>query len=288
MPCYSGWSQTKPVGMTLAQISLGTRKVKEEIHFLKGMKGLVLSWKTVQKLGIIPPDYPKQINAVSDANGNRSCAGQPCRELFEGQTTKTVISPIASKIPRPVAFKAKTPPVANLTKDDLIKEFPEVFDGKVRVMPSETFKIELTDDAKPYCVTNPRPVPFAYKEPLKKELDKLQAAGIITPVSKPTNWCLHSVVAPKKNVEIRLCVDFRPLNKFDRCEHYQMTSPATAVADIEASQAKIFTTLDALKGHHQCPLDVDSQELTTFITPYGRFQFLSASSIWYILYIGTL
>ena len=28
----------KPVGMTLAQISLSTRKVKEEIHFLKGMK----------------------------------------------------------------------------------------------------------------------------------------------------------------------------------------------------------------------------------------------------------
>ena len=102
-------------------------------------------------------------------------------------------------------------------------------------MPSEAFKIELTEDVKPYCVTNPRPVLFAYKEPLKKELDKLQAAGIITPVSKPTNWCLHSVVTLKKNREIRLCVDFRPLNKFVRHEHYQMTSPATAVTDIEAS-----------------------------------------------------
>ena len=134
------------------------------------MKGLVLSWKIVQKLRIIPDDYPKQINAVSDANGNRSCASQPCREPFEGQTTKTVNPPIASKIPRPVAFKAKTPPVANPTKDDLIKEFLEVFYGKVRVMPSETFKIELTEDAKPYCSTNPRPVPFAYKEPLQKNL----------------------------------------------------------------------------------------------------------------------
>ena len=213
----------KLVGMTLAQISLGNKKVKEEIHFLKGMKGLVLSWKTVQKLGIIPGDYPKQINAVSDANGNRSCANQPCREPFESQTTKTVNPPIASKIPRLVAFKAKTPPVANPTKDDLIKEFPEVFYGKVTVMPSETFKTELTADAKPYCITNPRPLPFAYKELLKKELDKLQAAGIITPVSKPTNWCLHSVVAPKKNGEIRLCIDFHPLNKFVKCEHYQIT-----------------------------------------------------------------
>ena len=182
--------------MTLAQISLGNRKVKEEIHFLKGMKGLVLSWETVQKLEIIPEDYPKQINTVSDTNGNRSCASQPCGEPVGGQTTKTVNPPIASKILRPVAFKAKTHPVVNPTMDDLIKEFPEAFDRKVRVMPSEIFNIELTEDAKQYCVTNPRPVPFAYKKPLKEEFDKLQAAGIITPVSKPTNWCLHSVVAP--------------------------------------------------------------------------------------------
>ena len=70
----------KPVGMTLAQISLGNKKVNKEVHFLKGMKGLVLSWKTVQKFGIIPEDYPKQINAVSGANGKRSCASQPFKE----------------------------------------------------------------------------------------------------------------------------------------------------------------------------------------------------------------
>ena len=56
-----------------------------------------------------------------------------------------------------------------------------------------------------------------------------------------------------------------------------MTSPATAVADIKTSQAKIFTTLDALKVYHQCPLDEERQELTTFITPYRHFQFLRAS-----------
>ena len=74
MSCCSGWSQinTCTVGMTLAQISLGNRKVKEEVHFLKGMKGLVLSWETFQKLEIIPEDYLKQINTVSDANGNSS------------------------------------------------------------------------------------------------------------------------------------------------------------------------------------------------------------------------
>ena len=31
---------------------------------------------------------------------------------------------------------------------------------------------------------------------------------------------------------------------------------------------------DALKRYHQCPLDVTSQLLTTFITPFGRYKFL--------------
>ena len=31
-----------------------------------------------------------------------------------------------------------------------------------------------------------------------------------------------------------------------------------------------------MKGYHQCPLDEASQDLTTFITPFGRFKFLWA------------
>ena len=53
-------------------------------------------------------------------------------------------------------------------------------------------------------------------------------------------------------------------------------SPAEAIADIAATNAKYFTVLDAMKGYHQCPLDQDSQRLTTFITPFGRFKYLRA------------
>jgi len=46
--------------------------------------------------------------------------------------------------------------------------------------------------------------------------------------------------------------------------------------NIAASKAKIFTVLDALKGYHQCPLDQDSQILTTFITPFSSYKYLRA------------
>ena len=112
---------------------------------------------------------------------------------------------------------------------------------------------------------------------VKAELDLLQTQGIIAPVTEPTEWCAPIVVAPKKNSqEIRLCVDSSHLNKYVRREKYQSLTPAQAVADIAADNAKIFTKIDARKGYHQCPLDKESQILTTFITPFGRFKYLRA------------
>lgn len=37
---------------------------------------------------------------------------------------------------------------------------------------------------------------------------------------------------------------------------------------------RIFTVLDALKDYHQVKLDEESADLTTFSTPFGRFQYL--------------
>ena len=66
------------------------------------------------------------------------------------------------------------------------------------------------------------------------------------------------------------------LNKYVRRERYQSPTPAQAVANIAADKAKVFTKIDTMKGYHQCPLDSESQLLTTFITPFGRFKFLQA------------
>ena len=108
-------------------------------------------------------------------------------------------------------------------------------------------------------------------------LELLESQGIISKQTEPTDWCAPIVVARKKNSNrIRLCVDFSPLNRFVKRERFQSTPPAIAVADIAEHKAKYFTVLDALKGYHQFPLDKDSQLLTTFITPFGRYKFMRA------------
>ena len=144
-------------------------------------------------------------------------------------------------------------------------------------MEGEEFHITLTEHAKPFCVNAPRSVPYAYRDKLKAELDLLQHQQIIAPTTEATEWCAPIVVTPKKNSDkIRMCVDLSHLNRFVVRERFWSITPAQAVADIAASDAKIFTIIDALKGYHQCPLDLQSQPLTTFITPFGRFKYLRA------------
>ena len=144
-------------------------------------------------------------------------------------------------------------------------------------MDGEQFHIHLSANAKLFCITSPRSIPFAYCDKLAAELDLLQQQQIIAPVTEPTDWCAPIVVTPKKNSDsIRMCVDLSHLNRFVKRERYQSSSPAEAVADMAESNAKFFTILDARKGYHQCPLDAQSQSLITFITPFGRFKYLRA------------
>ena len=74
-----------------------------------------------------------------------------------------------------------------------------------------------------------------------------------------------------------MCVDLSHLNRYVKRERYQSPTPAEAIADLFACQAKFFTVLDAMKGYHQCPLDQESQLLTMFITPFGGFKYMRAS-----------
>ena len=168
-------------------------------------------------------------------------------------------------------------PDEHVTADDLIQKIPKVFDGVLRAMPGELFSIKLPPDATPVCVNTPRRVPFPQRSAIRAQLDKLHAQGVIAPVAKRTPWCSPIAVVSKKNTdEVGLCVDFKHLNKFEQRERYQSATPSEYVANIASAEAKVFTTFDALKGYHQCPLDEESQLLTTFITTFGRWMYLRA------------
>ncbi|XP_014670345.1 PREDICTED: uncharacterized protein LOC106811290 [Priapulus caudatus] len=101
-----------------------------------------------------------------------------------------------------------------------------------------------------------------------------QKARIITPQTKATDWVLPIVVEQKKNSDdIRLCVNFKPLNKFSKSEVYESPSVLETVQNVQANEGSLFTKFDAQKGYHQLKIAEESKDLTTFITPFGRFRY---------------
>ena len=76
--------------------------------------------------------------------------------------------------------------VEKLTAEDFISEFPSVLNGQVRVMAGETFRIHLKDNARPFCVSAPRMIPYACRGKVQKKLQSLLVQGIIELVTEPT------------------------------------------------------------------------------------------------------
>ena len=48
---------------------------------------------------------------------------------------------------------------------------------------------------------------------VKEELSHLQKAGVIEVISEPTDWCAAIVPVLKKNGTVRICNDYKQLNK---------------------------------------------------------------------------
>ena len=93
---------------------------------------------------------------------------------------------------------------------------------------------------------------------------KLLAEGITTPFTEATEWFNPIVVEPKSdqngefNGKVKLCVDFRHLNKYCIREHYFSSSVLDVVQSIQANDAHLFSSFDAWKGYHQIALAEES------------------------------
>ena len=154
-------------------------------------------------------------------------------------------------------------------QSEIIAAYPKVFNGLGNL--GEPYEISLMEDAVPFALSTPRRIPLALRGQIKTELDKMEAQGVISKVSGPTSWCAGMVVVPKKTGQIRICVDLKPLNQSVKRELYPLPRVDEALAQLTG--ATVFSKLDANSGFWQIPLAESSRALTTFLTPFGRYQF---------------
>ena len=69
-----------------------------------------------------------------------------------------------------------------------------------------------------------------------------------------------------------MCVDYRKLNKVTVNDPYPFPNIEDMIANIGSS--KFITTLDLTKGYYQVPVNPQHREKTSFVTPYGKYEFL--------------
>ena len=142
--------------------------------------------------------------------------------------------------------------------------------GKWDTLP---VKFYVRKDAVPYAVTAARNIAIPLQEPTKKALNKLIESDVIEPVNHPTDWVspMVPVVKASSKDKIRITVDYRKLNKNLKRETYQI--PTFEELSSKFSGATRFSKLDASSGFFQIPIDEESRDLTTFMTPFGRYKF---------------
>lgn len=247
--------QLTSLGILPVQLQLGEISIEVNLVVVIEVKGFLLSWYHAIDLKILPECFPNQISKVSQKERKQQPEGPPiCSDRNP-----------SSKVREQHAKQLKA-------------TFSSVFEvgDELKTMHGKPMRILLTEDATPFALTAARSIPCAWKDKIKSQLEEMVQKNIIKEVTEPTSWCHPMVPTPKKDSnEVRVCVDLTRLNKFVRRGAHPVLTSNEAVSSIKKG-SRYFSTMDAKFGYWQVLIAEEDQELTTFITPWGRYKFLRA------------
>jgi hypothetical protein len=129
--------------------------------------------------------------------------------------------------------------------------------------------IELEERAKP-VITTPYIHPKKYKDEIEKEIKELLDMRHIRPNSSP--FASSIVLVKKKDGTMRMCIDYRALNKKTIKNRY----PIPRIDELldELHGAIYFTKIDLRSGYHQIKMREEDISKITFTCHYGHYEFL--------------
>lgn len=161
--------------------------------------------------------------------------------------------------------------IARHSVEEVLKGHSEIFQEGTGTIKGYTAHIYMKEDVQPRF-HKARPVPYALRDKVEHELDRLEKERIIQKVDH-SDWSAPIVVVPKANKTVRICGDFKvTINPNVEREHY----PLPNVEDLFASLAggKVFSKLDLSHAYQQLELDAESQHYVTVNTHKGTYRYL--------------
>ncbi|GJQ93295.1 putative reverse transcriptase domain-containing protein [Tanacetum coccineum] len=166
----------------------------------------------------------------------------------------------------------ESPNIENLS---VVREFADVFPDELPGLPPAReieFGIELIPGAEPISKAPYRMAPVELKE-LKEQLQEMLENDVIDRVSP---WGAPVLFVKKKDGSMRLCIDYRELNRITIRNRY----PLPRIDDLfdQLQGAKYFSKIDLRSGYHQ--LRVREQDISktgkrnAFCTVMCHYEFL--------------
>ena len=171
---------------------------------------------------------------------------------------------------RELSFVHRSPSSPVQTLANVLDQHADVFAEGLGTARGITAKIHVDPQAPPrFCKA--RPIPYALRDKVTRELERLEKASIIEPVEF-ADWAAPVVPVMKKDGSIRLCGDYKlTVNRAAKVDKY----PLPRIEDLFTALAggTSFTKLDLAHAYQQIPLDADSRKFVTINTLKGLFQY---------------
>ena len=171
--------------------------------------------------------------------------------------------------------------LASLTLEDEVRqdldiprvvcEYEDVFLDELLGLPPQRvvdFGIELHPSTSPIAMTPHRMAPVELQE-LRVQLQELQDKGFIRLINSP--WGAPVLFTKKKDKTLRLCIDYRQLNRVTIKNLY----PLPRIDDLfdQLRGARVYSKIDLRSGYHQLRVRETDILKTAFRTRYGHFEF---------------
>ena len=155
---------------------------------------------------------------------------------------------------------------------ELLQEYVDIFAWSYQDMPGldtdiVVHRLPLKEGCPPVKQKLRRTRPeMAVK--IKEEVQKQLDAGFLAVTNYPP-WVANIVPVPKKDGKVRMCVDYRDLNRASPKDDFPL--PHIDVLVDNTAQFSVFSFMDGFSGYNQIKMAPEDMEKTTFITPWGTF-----------------
>ena len=151
-----------------------------------------------------------------------------------------------------------------------MSEFVDVFPKGLPNLPLELdFRIDVMSGTAPVSIAPYRMAPTEMRE-LKSQIQKLLEKGFIRLSVSP--WGAPILFVKKKDGSMRMCIDYRQLNKVTIKNLY----PLPRIDDLfdQLRDARVFSKIDLRSGYYQLKIVEEDVQKTVFRTRYGHYKFL--------------